>query len=167
MALYPFVHVSALEFHALSRYPGNRQNDRQTETPTNYCMTSLRMRTKAESRSPGLPVWDQFNRSKQIPTQSGWVNTHTDVMNIANCYGQRNLYTQEPPINDRVTVVAASHTSSKPSSRQWMWVTKADQRSKSWHFQKFSNNLSSTSFMLQIVFHCILGQTMDHTQRLR
>ena len=85
MALYPFVHVLALEFHALSRYPGNRQNDRQTETPTNYCMTSLRMRTKAESRSPGLPVWDQFNRSKQIPTQSGWVNTHTDVMNIANC----------------------------------------------------------------------------------
>ena len=97
MALYPFVHVSALEFHALSRYPGNRQNDRQTETPTNYCMTSLRMRTKAESRSPGLPVWDQFNRSKQIPTQSGWVNTHTDVMNIANCYGQRKLYTLDSP----------------------------------------------------------------------
>ena len=50
-----------------------------------------------ESRSSGLPVWDQFNRSKQIPTQSGWVNTHTDVMNIANCYGQRKLYTQAPP----------------------------------------------------------------------
>ena len=31
MALYPFVHVPALELHALSRYPGNRQNDRQTE----------------------------------------------------------------------------------------------------------------------------------------
>jgi len=30
MALYPFVHVSALELHALSRYPGNRQNDRMT-----------------------------------------------------------------------------------------------------------------------------------------
>jgi len=28
MALYPFVHVSALKLHALSRYPGNRQNDR-------------------------------------------------------------------------------------------------------------------------------------------
>ena len=27
MALYPFVHVSALELYALSRYPGNRQND--------------------------------------------------------------------------------------------------------------------------------------------
>ena len=31
MALYPFVHVSALELHALSHYPGNRQNDRMTE----------------------------------------------------------------------------------------------------------------------------------------
>jgi len=47
MALYPFVHVSALEYHALSHYPGNRQNDRQTETPTDYRMPSLRMRTKA------------------------------------------------------------------------------------------------------------------------
>ena len=47
MALYPFVHVSALELHALSRYPGNRQNDRQTETPTDYRMPSLRMRTEA------------------------------------------------------------------------------------------------------------------------
>ena len=30
MALYPFVHVSALELHTLSRYPGNRQTDRNT-----------------------------------------------------------------------------------------------------------------------------------------
>ena len=35
MALYPFVHVSALELHALSRYPGNRQNDRMTDRNTN------------------------------------------------------------------------------------------------------------------------------------
>ena len=47
MALYTFVHVSALELHALSCYPGNRQNDRQTETPTDYRMPSLRMRTEA------------------------------------------------------------------------------------------------------------------------
>jgi len=33
MALYPFVHVSALELHALSRYPRNRQNDRNTNRP--------------------------------------------------------------------------------------------------------------------------------------
>jgi len=31
MALYPFVNVSALELHALSRYPGNRQNERMTD----------------------------------------------------------------------------------------------------------------------------------------
>jgi len=47
MALYPFLHASALELHVLSRYPGNRQNDRQTETPTEYHMPSLRMRTEA------------------------------------------------------------------------------------------------------------------------
>ena len=35
MALYPFVHVSALELHALSHYPGNRQNDRMTMTDRN------------------------------------------------------------------------------------------------------------------------------------
>jgi len=33
--LYPFVHVSVLELHALSHYPGNRQNDRQTDRNTN------------------------------------------------------------------------------------------------------------------------------------
>jgi len=47
MALYPFVHVSALELHALSRYPGNRQNDRQTETPTDFRTPSLRKRPEA------------------------------------------------------------------------------------------------------------------------
>ena len=35
MTLYPFVHVSALELHALSHYPGNRQNDRMTDRNTN------------------------------------------------------------------------------------------------------------------------------------
>jgi len=38
MALYPFVHVSALELHALSRYPGNRQNDRQKHQQTTVCL---------------------------------------------------------------------------------------------------------------------------------
>jgi len=95
MGLYPFVHVSALELHALSHYPSNRQNDRQTETPTNYCTPSVHMRTKAESHSSVLPVWDQFNRSKQITTQSGWVNIHTDVMNIANCT-EEALHTSPP-----------------------------------------------------------------------
>ena len=39
MALYPFVHVSALELHALSHYPGYRQNDRQTEhQQTTVCL---------------------------------------------------------------------------------------------------------------------------------
>ena len=58
MALYPFVHVSALELHALSHYPGNRQNDRQTETPTDYCMPSLCMHTghnEGSFNQPGLP----------------------------------------------------------------------------------------------------------------
>jgi len=36
MALYPFVHVSALELHTLSRYPGNRRmTERQTDRNTN------------------------------------------------------------------------------------------------------------------------------------
>ena len=35
MAFYPFVHVSALELYTLSRYPGNRQNDRMTDRNTN------------------------------------------------------------------------------------------------------------------------------------
>jgi len=47
MALYPFMHVSALELHMLSRYPRNRQNDRQAETPTDYRMPLLRVCTKA------------------------------------------------------------------------------------------------------------------------
>ena len=38
MALYPFVHVSALELHALSRYPSNRQNDRQKHQQTTVCL---------------------------------------------------------------------------------------------------------------------------------
>jgi len=38
MTLYPFVHVSALELHALSRYPGNRQNDRQKHKQTAVCL---------------------------------------------------------------------------------------------------------------------------------
>ena len=38
MALYPFVHVSALELHTLSRYPGNRQNDRQKHQQTSVCL---------------------------------------------------------------------------------------------------------------------------------
>ena len=36
---------TGLELHALSRYPGNRQNDRMTETRTDYRMPLLRMRT--------------------------------------------------------------------------------------------------------------------------
>jgi len=40
MALYPFVHVSALELHALSHYPSNRQNetDRQKHQQTTVCL---------------------------------------------------------------------------------------------------------------------------------
>ena len=38
----PICAVSALELHALSRYPGNRQNDRQK-----HQQTTVRMRTEA------------------------------------------------------------------------------------------------------------------------
>jgi len=41
MALYPFVHVPALELHALSRYPGNRENDRQKHQQTTVCLHSV------------------------------------------------------------------------------------------------------------------------------
>ena len=41
MALYPFARTLALKLHALSRYPGNRQTERQTDTQTDYRMPSL------------------------------------------------------------------------------------------------------------------------------
>jgi len=54
MALYPFLHASALELHVLSRYPGNRQNDRQTETPTEYAIEACVARYSRHCHSLNL-----------------------------------------------------------------------------------------------------------------
>ena len=53
MALYPFsVHVSALELHALSHYPGNRQNDRQNTNRLAYAFTAHAHQGIISTKSP-------------------------------------------------------------------------------------------------------------------
>jgi len=71
MALYPFVHVSALELHALSRYPGNRQNDRQKHQQTTVCLRCTcapRHKNKLlhAQQENGMDVTSEPNDAKHI-----------------------------------------------------------------------------------------------------
>jgi len=68
MALHPFVHVSALELHALSRYPSNRQNDRQKHQQTTVCLRCAcaprhnKLKCHCSASIPSIPEFYIFFR---------------------------------------------------------------------------------------------------------
>ena len=70
----PICAVSALELHALSRYPGNRQNDRMTDRNTDSCCACVPRHNNGRS----LPEVTRGNQEQLLGGLTRLVNAQAD-----------------------------------------------------------------------------------------